>query len=477
MEFAEGAMGTLLPKLNGIMFLKAELESMQTTLENVSKVPLDQLDKQIKIWARDVRELSYNIEDNIDTFMLHINGLEQTKKNKFTWLIDKCHKSLSNVKTRHRIANNIEMLRAKSRSVSAKLPTTVDPRILTLYEKASSLIGIQKSTDDLIKRLLVGDEASKKLKMVFVIGFGGLGKTTIAKAVFDILKVQFDCVGFVPVGQNPVLKDILIEVIKHEYMEFVQQRKVKGILLMSSENILRIEDSIQYQNELKALSMRNKAKSLFEVGERYFIELINRSMIQSTETCDYVDGCYIHDMVLDLVHILATRENFVKILDRVAEEHSPPSQGSVIALHKRGNQDENNILAANMIQLRSFNAIECPISMMPSLVSFQVLHVLALEHCDVKGGLHLKHLGKLHQLRYLVFRSINVVELPREIGDLKHLQALDVLCTYLKELPATVGKLTKLMRLRVNRGTRLPAEVGNLRSLQELQLDWEPIPH
>src|SRR6185503_2167859 len=89
MEVVTGALPSLIPKLadliageynlqkglkGEIKFLQEELECMKGALEDISRTPADQLPNNDKIWSRNVRELSYDIEDRIDTFMLQCKG-------------------------------------------------------------------------------------------------------------------------------------------------------------------------------------------------------------------------------------------------------------------------------------------------------------------------------------------------------------------------------------------------------------------
>ncbi|XP_066334280.1 disease resistance protein RGA5-like [Miscanthus floridulus] len=94
-----------------------------------------------------------------------------------------------------------------------------------MYREASKIIGIGKSNADLVSMLSPNrdDESNQKMKVVFVVGVGGLDKTTLAKAVYDKLKSLFGYGAFVPVGQDPVLKkvfrDILIDLHKDKYTD------------------------------------------------------------------------------------------------------------------------------------------------------------------------------------------------------------------------------------------------------------------
>ncbi|KAG2631522.1 hypothetical protein PVAP13_2NG142845 [Panicum virgatum] len=255
MDLVTGAMGNLAPKLYQLLqgeyelqkgvrkkleFLDQELESIKPALDQVAQVPWDQHHTQVKVWARQMREASYDIEDLLDTFLVRVQGSEAIDQSKLKRALKKMGGLFGKAKARRDISSAIEDIKKQLREVAdrrdrckineivAKPADTsaIDPRLEAMYKEVTQLIGIDKSRGELLSMLSSpqGNEVShEKMKTVSVVGVGGLGKTTLAKAVYDELKSQFDCGAFVPVGRNPdvkkVLRDILIDLDKKEFRE------------------------------------------------------------------------------------------------------------------------------------------------------------------------------------------------------------------------------------------------------------------
>lgn len=62
---------------DGIRYLHRELGSMQVALEKVSEVPAEQLDPLVKLWATNLRDLSYDIQDTIDSYMVRVDAVDE----------------------------------------------------------------------------------------------------------------------------------------------------------------------------------------------------------------------------------------------------------------------------------------------------------------------------------------------------------------------------------------------------------------
>jgi disease resistance protein RPM1 len=110
-----------------------------------------------------------------------------------------------------------------------------------LYNKATDLVGINEASEELMTMMLrKDDDKSAQQRVLSVVGFGGLGKTTLAKAVYDKLKGQFDCTAFVPVGRNPdlkkVLKDISLDLHMPINLEILDERQLIDELREFLEN-------------------------------------------------------------------------------------------------------------------------------------------------------------------------------------------------------------------------------------------------
>lgn len=219
---------------------------------------------------------------------------------------------------------------------------------------------------------------------------------------------------------------------------------------------------------------------LFEVGESYFNELINRSMIQpryETNNDMRVSSCRVHDMVLDLICSLSSEENFVTISnDVMSMSRASAASSSRKVLRRLSLQSCNKagdgahgVGGASMQQVRSVVAFSSAATLMPALSRFKVVRVLCLENCDLSRGYSLAGIGRLVHLRFLGLRSTKIVLLPDEIGDLRFLQMLDISGNAIPSLPPTVAQLKQLKCLHIGEvNAAMSNSIGRLTSLQEL---------
>ncbi|KAL6907780.1 hypothetical protein ACP4OV_001950 [Aristida adscensionis] len=668
MELAMGAMSPLFPKLFELLKdkyvaqsgLKREIESLTDELEmihaafvEVSKVPADNLSEPDKCWARKVRELSYDMEDTIDAFMVRVAAQsgDPSDASVFKKFTRKATKLIKKIKDRHQLSDKIQDIKNIAKelgdlctrySFSSCAPpkdTGVDPRVINLYKNEGQLVGIEESRDELIRRLTYPKD-HKSLKIVSVVGTGGLGKTTLAKLVFDqLIKEQsFDCSAFVSVGRNPNVTNTLREMLEklgkmcssdmgswspqrscEELRKILQDKRYivvvddvwenetwkaisyalpdsnhgsrvilttrkygvgakandvyklqplspekskelfykrtsnkngdnqlaevsdriinkcdgvpLAIIAIASlladrpcEDWQKLYESIIFGSEvdktrtillysyydlppylkpcLLYLSMypeddfiekspliwrwiaegfvqiQHSRGSLFEIGETYYNELLNRSLIQPAKNNNILDitteGCRVHDIVLDLIHDLSAKENFVTILDEECASSENITGMPVVGgrerkvrrlsiqiqqcLEKHIPQDTMGKLEA----VRSLNIIHSEIEAMPVLSKCHACRVLSIGSSSIRD---LNHLSRLLHLRKVLPDTLGSL-VPMKIlhGAMPSLESLDF--TVNLECIANVEQVPTRDAIR-----NIDFGLGNLLSLREVVVD------
>ncbi|KAF7081670.1 hypothetical protein CFC21_085586 [Triticum aestivum] len=210
----------------------------------------------------------------------------------------------------------------------------------------------------------------------------------------------------------------------------------------------------------------------YEFGEKCFNELLNRGLIQPGESDIYreVKSCRVHDTILDFVISKSIEENFVTILG--VPTLTIRNQSKVVRrLCVQGVEKGNSaVLIEDLVfsHVRSLTMVRGLLEI-PSLEEFRHLHVLDLMGCFEWEDHHLENIVRLFQLRYLNLQGTRISKLPEQIGRLGCLEILDLRRTHVRELPASVVNLRKLMHLLVEGLVKFPDGIAKMQALETLK--------
>ncbi|KAL5987735.1 hypothetical protein ACLOJK_035487 [Asimina triloba] len=259
--FVHGARGQL-------EWVERELSWMQGFLKDADAK--QERDERVKIWVAEVRDVACEAEDAIDSFISYTGRRQRQQQRwrriKLLGFVENLVFFPLDMLVRRRFGNEIELIKRKLRDISQRrlafgirdiddVGVSLGSESQQEWRKTSPILedteevtGIQEEIQALVAQLTGGELCRF---VVSIVGMAGLGKTTLARKVYnnDSVKNHFDCSAWICVSQHYTIKDLSQRILK----QF-------GILAAAEEH------------EMNAIQMKER---LFEhlKQRRYFIVL------------------------------------------------------------------------------------------------------------------------------------------------------------------------------------------------------------
>lgn len=168
-----------------------ELRMIGAAIEDHYKLRSQDTSAVTAEWVNMVRKLSHDIEDCMDLF------LHRVTMKRHQSLVRRSADRLKTLRIRTRFAEKMKALRERATNANKKrqeYAVSGDGRSGSGGPSSSlsdgrtleaNLVGMEEPRKELLELLKETDGQAKKLKVVSIVGFDGLGKTSLAKDVFN----------------------------------------------------------------------------------------------------------------------------------------------------------------------------------------------------------------------------------------------------------------------------------------------------
>ncbi|KAH0635984.1 hypothetical protein KY290_036384 [Solanum tuberosum] len=195
-----------------IDWIQREMRHIRSYVDNAKAKEVGG-DSRVKNLLKDIQELAGNVEDLLDEFLPKIQ-----QSNKFICCLktvsfaDEFAMEIEKIKRRvidiDRIRTTYNIIDTDNNNDDCVLS---DRRRLFLHADETEVIGLDDDFNMLQAKLLDQD---LHYGVVSIVGMPGLGKTTLAKKLYRLVRDQFECSGLVYVSQQPRAGEILLGIAK-----------------------------------------------------------------------------------------------------------------------------------------------------------------------------------------------------------------------------------------------------------------------
>ncbi|XP_052621236.1 putative disease resistance protein At3g14460 [Lactuca sativa] len=190
---------------------KKTLPLIQAVLDDASQKQI--ADRAVQLWVNDLHNLAYDIDDVLDDLAteagqrkLNHESHASTSSNKVLKIIPTCCTNFTprNIMYGRLMSSKLDEISNKLRdlvdqkinlglnvNVNAERPNRLERRLgQTSLVDESKIMGRKGDKEALLKKLLRNERFDQNVGIVSIVGLGGIGKTTLAKVVYNHEKVK-----------------------------------------------------------------------------------------------------------------------------------------------------------------------------------------------------------------------------------------------------------------------------------------------